>query len=94
MIPPLAAAWEVHEFLTAHQVNYAIIGGLAVQFWGEPRLTVDADLTVATPLEGPECLVRQIVESSLLVSLILLPLPAAHAWSWCGPQMAVTWTSP
>ena len=62
MIPPLAAAWEVHEFLTAHQINYALIGGLAVQFWGEPRLTVDADLTVATPLEEPEDLVRQIVE--------------------------------
>lgn len=63
MISLLAAAWEVHEFLTTHRVNYAIIGGLAVQFWGEPRLTVDVDLTVATPLEGPEeSLVRQIVE--------------------------------
>ncbi len=34
MNPLLAAAVEFHEFLTAQAIPYAIIGGIAVQFWG------------------------------------------------------------
>jgi len=45
MIDPLEAAWEIHCFMTSHQIPYAIIGGLAVQYWGEPRLTGDVDIT-------------------------------------------------
>jgi hypothetical protein len=30
---------------------YAIIGGLAFQWWGEPRVTKDVDLTVVAPLD-------------------------------------------
>jgi hypothetical protein len=51
MIRPLEAAWEFHEFLTAQGIPYVIIGGLAVQYWGQPRLTVDVDLTVLIPPE-------------------------------------------
>jgi hypothetical protein len=61
VIPPHEAAWEVHEFLTHAGVAYAIIGGIAVQHWGEPRLTVDLDVTVAAPPDGPQALVRTIV---------------------------------
>lgn len=61
MIPVLEAAWEVHEFLTRIGVPYAIIGGFAVQYWGEPRLTVDVDVTVSAPPDDPEALVRTIV---------------------------------
>ena len=61
MIPPLEAAWEVHQFLSQLGVRYAIIGGIAVQFWGEPRLTVDLDVTVVAPPDEPEALVRAIV---------------------------------
>ena len=46
-----AAAIEFHNFLTARAIPYAIIGGIAVQFWGEPRGTRDLDLTVAVPIE-------------------------------------------
>ena len=58
MIPPHEAAWEVHEFLTRAGLRYAIIGGVAIQHWGEPRLTVDLDVTVAVPLDEAEGLVR------------------------------------
>ena len=42
------AAREVCEFMTARRWEFCIIGGLAVQRWGEPRLTQDADLTLLT----------------------------------------------
>lgn len=51
MIAPLEAAWEIHKFLTSHKISYVVIGGLAVQYWGEPRFTRDVDLTVLIPLD-------------------------------------------
>lgn len=43
-----AAAKEVCDFMEARRWKYCVIGGLAVQRWGEPRLTRDADLTLLT----------------------------------------------
>jgi hypothetical protein len=51
----------MHEFFTRLGVLYAVIGGLAVQRWGEPRFTQDVDLTVVAPLDDPDSLVRSIV---------------------------------
>jgi hypothetical protein len=62
MSDPLEAAWEVHCFLTARQVPYAIIGGLAVQHWGEPRFTRDVDVTVVVPLEQASSFIATVVE--------------------------------
>ena len=31
--------WEIHQVLTQFNLPYAIIGGTAVQYWGEPRFT-------------------------------------------------------
>ena len=62
MIRTLEAAWELHQFLTDHETPYVIIGGLAVQYWGRPRLTVDVDLTVLTPPEGTADFVQMIVK--------------------------------
>jgi hypothetical protein len=42
------AALEVQEACTALGFRFCFIGGLAVQRWGEPRLTVDVDLTLLT----------------------------------------------
>lgn len=58
-----AAAWEIHAFLVSAGIPYAIIGGLAVQWWGEPRLTKDVDLTVVAPLDDPERFIRQVVDT-------------------------------
>lgn len=45
------AAAEVHQVLGQLGLPYAIIGGVAVQRWGEPRFTKDIDLTVVAPIE-------------------------------------------
>jgi predicted nucleotidyltransferase len=43
------AAFEIAAFLKKQKAPYAIIGGLAVQFHGEPRFTHDVDLMVLVP---------------------------------------------
>ncbi len=40
------AALELQASLESIGLPYCFIGGVAVQRWGEPRLTVDADATV------------------------------------------------
>ena len=52
MNPLLAAALEIQAFCLAQGWRFCFIGGLAVQRWGEPRLTQDADLTVITGFGG------------------------------------------
>jgi hypothetical protein len=44
----LAAAVEIQEFCARAGWKFCFIGGIAVQHWGEARLTRDADLTVFT----------------------------------------------
>jgi len=44
--PIFAAALEIQAFCQAHGFHFCFIGGLALQRWGEPRLTQDVDLTV------------------------------------------------
>jgi hypothetical protein len=56
------AIWEVHTVLNNLGISYAVIGGVAVQYWGEPRLTQDIDLTVSAPLEGLDGFVSQILK--------------------------------
>src|SRR5215210_5759421 len=41
-------AAEVQGFCERRQWSFCIIGGLALQFWGENRLTLDADFTLLT----------------------------------------------
>jgi hypothetical protein len=44
--PIFASALEVQAFCQAREYRFCFIGGLALQRWGEPRLTQDVDLTV------------------------------------------------
>lgn len=44
----LDAALRLQQFCQAHHWQFCYIGGLAVQRWGEPRLTQDADMTLLT----------------------------------------------
>jgi len=48
MNPILAAASELQGFCAERTWRFCFIGGLAVQRWGEPRHTQDADLTLLT----------------------------------------------
>ena len=43
-----AAALDLQSFCDKHGWRCCFIGGLAVQRWGEPRMTRDADLTLLT----------------------------------------------
>lgn len=55
MNPQIKAALAVHEFFSVRlKLDYAVIGGIALQFWGEPRFTHDLDVTVQDRLELPE----------------------------------------
>jgi hypothetical protein len=42
------AAREFTEFMTARGWRFCLIGGMAVQRWGEPRTTLDVDFTLLT----------------------------------------------
>lgn len=49
-----AAALEVERFVHAAGFPFCFIGGVAVQRWGQPRMTADVDLTVVTGFGGEE----------------------------------------
>lgn len=53
MNPILETALEVQRFCRSRRWRFCIIGAIAVQRWGEPRLTQDVDLTVLSGF-GPE----------------------------------------
>jgi hypothetical protein len=46
--PLIQAAADLQSVCDAHRWRYCFIGGLAVLRWGEPRETVDVDLTLLT----------------------------------------------
>ena len=56
-----AAAREVAGFMKARQWEFCVIGGLAVQRWGEVRTTLDADLTLFTGFGKEERYVAELL---------------------------------
>jgi len=42
------AAIDVQKLCARHDFSFAFIGAVALQHWGEPRVTMDVDLTVFT----------------------------------------------
>lgn len=56
------AAKEVCEFMAARRWEFCIIGGLAVQRWGEPRTTLDADITLLARWGEEESYVAAILD--------------------------------
>jgi hypothetical protein len=48
------AAVEVEAFCAARGWKHCFIGGIAVQRWGKPRVTMDVDLTLLTGFGGEE----------------------------------------
>ncbi|MDA2934814.1 hypothetical protein MYX82_10800, partial [Acidobacteria bacterium AH-259-D05] len=49
-------------FLEAKQISYVIIGGLAVQHWGEPRATPDVYVTVLVPADQEKQFLSLVLE--------------------------------
>jgi hypothetical protein len=56
------AVRDITQVLEALSVEYAIVGGIANAVWGEPRATVDVDVTVAVEDEGLAATVPAIAE--------------------------------
>ncbi|HUF25234.1 MAG TPA: hypothetical protein VMN81_13965, partial [Vicinamibacterales bacterium] len=52
MNPLFAAAANLERFCQLRGWRCCIIGGLAVQRWGDPRQTRDVDVTILTGLGG------------------------------------------
>jgi hypothetical protein len=60
--PLFAAALAVQTFCRARQWRFCFIGALAVQRWGEPRLTLDVDVTLLTGLGAEAAFVDGLLE--------------------------------
>lgn len=56
-------AWRLHQFLSEREILYVIIGGIAVQRWGQPRLTRDVDLTVLLQAGREEPVLREMLRA-------------------------------
>ncbi len=54
-------AIEVQEFCDAQGWRSCFIGGLAVQYWGEPRVTRDVDVTLMTGFGNEEVFVEALL---------------------------------
>jgi len=54
-------ALELQTFFEARKWSFCIIGGLAVQHWGEPRFTKDVDITLLTGFGKEEAFVDDLL---------------------------------
>jgi hypothetical protein len=62
MIDLISEAAELQKFLEKSGWEFYFIGGIAVQVWGQPRLTRDIDLTIFTNLKDEENYIRTMLE--------------------------------
>lgn len=61
MTEVLRAAEALQSFCHARGWRFCFIGGIALLRWGEPRETIDADLTLLTGFGGEEPYVRELL---------------------------------
>jgi hypothetical protein len=69
------AAAGVQKFLDRKRWKYCFIGGLAVQKWGQARITQDIDLTVFTGIGGEELFIDGLLDE------FPARIPAARAFA-------------
>lgn len=62
MNPIFAAANRLQRFFDQHEWAFCFIGGLAVQRWGEPRLTRDVDLTLLVGFGSEESYIDPLLQ--------------------------------
>ena len=62
MTEVLRAAEELQAFCHERGWRYCFIGGIALLRWGEPRETIDADLTLLTGFGGEEPYIRDLLQ--------------------------------
>ena len=68
MNPIFAAALEIQRFCGDRGWPFCIIGGLAVQRWGEPRFTRDVDGTVMTGFGSEPAYVDALLQEVFFVA--------------------------
>ncbi len=62
MIELFNEASELQRLLESDGWEFFFVGGLALQIWGEPRLTTDIDLTVFTDLQNETQKVERLLD--------------------------------
>jgi hypothetical protein len=62
VIEVIHAAGELQTVCLSQGWQFCFIGGLALQRWGEPRETVDADLTLLTGFGGEEPFIQILLQ--------------------------------
>jgi predicted nucleotidyltransferase len=55
------AAVEVASVLEEQKIPYAVLGGVALQHWGEPRTTQDVDIVVLVPSDEEEPFLKRVL---------------------------------
>lgn len=58
-----AAATEIQQFCREREWRFCLIGGIAVQRWGEPRQTRDVDMTLLTGFGGEGPFIDKLLEA-------------------------------
>lgn len=61
MLEVYRAAEELQRRCDAQRWRFCVIGGLALQRWGEPRETIDVDVTLLTGFGNEETFIRTIL---------------------------------
>lgn len=59
----VAAAVRLQDDWEARGIDFCFIGGLAVQFWGEPRLTSDVDASVWTEFGNERPVIDKLLQN-------------------------------
>lgn len=70
---------QMHDFLEAHQFQYALTGGMALAVWGQPRSTSDVGIIIAMAAE----------DAPMLQKLIKSPEFAFEADELIFPHMKI-----
>ena len=63
MKPLFLLAAELERYFQERQWRYCFIGGIANQRWGQPRTTIDVDITLLTGLGTEETYVDELLSS-------------------------------
>jgi len=58
----IVAAAEILDWAAARRIPACLIGGMAVQRWGEPRLTRDVDVTLLPGLGNESAVIQELLK--------------------------------
>ena len=62
MLELIRVAADLQDFCEARDWRFCFIGGLALQRWGEPRETIDVDVTLLTGFGGEEPFIAALLD--------------------------------